>query len=160
MIQYIFKDANGEKYELRLTFDKIFDVAEATGYDLLNPNQEINGKALSIVLMANPGELVKVVAALCGRTSADEIKAFAARIDAPSFKEMEKAFFDAYSDFFDQLGRGYMATALREDLKTRNTKWEKADEIIQNLPPTTSLPSSPSPESPIGEPEPSGNSTD
>ena len=156
MSAYSFTDSNGTKYEIRITFRTIFDVAERTGYDLLNPGeQKEDGFLLSNALLTKPLVVARVVAALVG---AEDEKAFLDLIDAKSFPAMDEAFWKAYCDFFDQGGREWIAIALRDLLKERTARLAAAKAAMLELPKKTSSESSPSPASPTGSTVPSGNS--
>lgn len=161
MSAYSFTDSNGTNYEFKINFRTIFYVAEKTGIDLLNPDQVEDGSDLESRLVTKPGVVVKVVAALCG---IDDLDAFYDAIDGTAYKELEKAFWDAYLNFFVQSGRNYIAAALKVDLeatqKMAREMEKRAEEGRLQLEKQTFLSSSPSPESKIGKVEPSGKSTD
>lgn len=156
MTAYSFTDSNGTKYEIRITFRTIFDVAERTGYDLLNPGEpKEDGFLLSNALLTKPLVVARVVAALVG---AEDEKAFLDLIDAKSFPAMEEAFWKAYCNFFVQCGREWIAISFTELLTERAKNLEAAKAAMLNLPRKKSSESSPLQESPIGSTEPSGKS--
>ncbi len=157
MDEYSFKDASGATYQFRVTFKTIFRVADKVGVDLLDCGQVEDGDSLSERLLHRPGLVVKVVAALCG---VDDLDAFYDAIDAASYKEMERTFWDAYVDFFDQSGREYMAEALKADLKLkRQAEIQTKEEILKESQRQSYSVSSPLLELTTGKTEPSGKST-
>lgn len=156
MTAYSFTDSNGTKYEIRITFRTIFQVADRTGWDLLNPNQTEDGLDLEDRLLTKPDVVTRIVAALCG---IDDLDAFFDAIDGKAYKELEQAFWGAYLDFFDQGGRSYIATALRTDLKTRTEAEKMAEENLLELAKKNFSNSSHSQDSPTGKTERSGKST-
>ena len=147
MSAYSFTDSNGTSYEIRMTFRTIFDVAERTGYDLLNPcDQQDDGFLLSNA---------RVVAALVG---APDEKTFLDLIGAKEFPVMEEAFWKVYCDFFVQCGREWLAITFTELLKERAKQLEAAKAAMVELPKKNFSESSPLPASPTGSIEPSGKS--
>ena len=158
MSAYSFSDSNGTNYEIRITFRTIFDVAERTGYDLLNPgDQQDDGFLLSNALLTKPLVVARIVAALVG---ANDEKAFLDLIGAKEFPAMEEAFWKAYCDFFVQSGREWIATAFLNLLTQREKQLEAAKAAMVELPKKNSSESSRSHASPIGSTEPSGKSPD
>ena len=188
MSAYSFTDSNGTSYEIRMTFRTIFDVAERTGYDLLNPgDQQDDGFLLSNALLTKPLIVARVVAALVGdgdgaapgsRSRAgvdspppagrlvcknfdsysDYEKTFLDLIGAKEFPVMEEAFWKAYCDFFVQSGREWIATAFLNLLTQRTKQLEAAKAAMVELPKKNFSESSPLPASPTGSIEPSGKS--
>lgn len=158
MANHSFKDANGATYNVRVTFRTIFNVAEKTGLDILNPTVPgENGVSLEEELFSKPTVVVKIVAALCG---VDDVEAFYDAIDGAAYKELEKAFWAEYLNFFVQSGRDYAATALRIDLEMKAKAEKQTEENLRKLQKKTSFSSSPSPASPTGKIKLSGNSTE
>ena len=156
MSAYSFTDSNGTSYEIRMTFRTIFDVAERTGYDLLNPcDQQDDGFLLSNALLTKPLIVARVVAALVG---APDEKTFLDLIGAKEFPVMEEAFWKAYCDFFVQCGREWLAITFTELLKERAKQLEAAKAAMVELPKKNFSESSPLPASPTGSIEPSGKS--
>lgn len=157
MSAYSFTDSNGVKYDISVTFRTIFQVAERTGYDILNPHSQENGLTLEERLVTQPTVVVKIVAALCG---VDDLDAFYEAIDGKAYKGLEKAFWDAYLNFFVQSGRGYAATALQIDLKAKSEAERLTEEKLKKSLKKNFSNSSPSPDSETGKIERSGNSND
>lgn len=137
-----FKDANGKKRTLNITFRTIFKVASETGLDLFNPAAVVdNGKTVEQELLYNPGALGKAVYAICAEEDESQ-DAFFEALDGKSFHEAENAFWDEYSDFFIHAGREWLAAAIASDLKEKNIREEAAMKTVLDSQKTTSSDSS------------------
>ena len=155
MTAYSFKDSKGNEREIRVTFQSIFDVAEACGVDLLNPaTPDEDGQVLTTKLLNDPSLLVKIVAAIVGDYSAEFFNA----IDGETYRAMHKAFWDAYNDFFVQSGREWIALGLKKALTLQEKKLAEAKEKMLESPNATSSTSSSSQDSTTGDEELSGKS--
>lgn len=130
-----FKDSTGKKRTIVITFRTLFQCADDTGYDLLNPASPIENtnRVLSDELMYNPGALARVLYSFC-KEDGETQEAFFDALDGKAFKDGEDAFWEEYRDFFAQSGRDLLATTLERDLTTKTLKEQTAKNRILNLP--------------------------
>lgn len=156
-----FFDANGKKRSIAITFRTLFQCAEDTGYDLINPTSPVEGspRILSDELLYNPGAVARVLASLC--KEADETDdAFFDALDGRSFKQGEDAFWKEYRNFFDQSGRDYLTIMLTKDLQLKERRESEARRRAQNFVPETFFNSSAPADDKTGSTAPGGNSQD
>ena len=160
MSAFLFTDNSGVTRDVRVTFRTIFNVADRTGFDLLNPGEEQQGVVLSEELLTKPTLVVKIVAALC-EVKDEELDAFYEAVDGKVFAALEDSFWKAYTNFFVQCGRDWLALAIQKSLERRESRYETAREtLLLDSPSNDSFSSSSQPESTTGSTELSGNSQD
>lgn len=159
MNKYSFTDAKGVKHEFEVNFATLFDVYDYTGFDLLNPASEVDGKSVSNKLLTEPTALIRVVYALC--EDAVDPDAFYSAIDAKAYVDAESVFWKAYQDFFVLLGQEWVAIAIKQSLQMKAEQAEtNKRKLLGSRRKTFSGLSSSLGVKATGEPKPSGNSPD
>lgn len=139
-----FKDITGHEWELQLLFGDIMRVKEASGgrFDLLDPTANDLSKKLDVDLAFFWELLVHLVEPQAAAAGIAEHfgREFGQRMAGRCIIEAQQAFFAEWADFFHQLQRPDLATALETTVKLNALTVAKVkerlerDETIKTIP--------------------------